>query len=122
MARQSARRRRGRSALPRPMRWGGRPPISCTRTHRARRRARRSFAQLMRAPSRDRPMRIAGRLRPALLRWDRLLAVSALTLPFLVAMLAGFAWMFEHGWFVTFIVASIGFSGVVGLIRLATFW
>ncbi|WP_171060828.1 GTPase [Poseidonocella sp. HB161398] len=67
-------------------------------------------------------MKLAERLRPALLRWDRLLAVAALALPFLAAMLAGFAWMIEHGWLVEFIVASISLGGLVALIRLLRIW
>ena len=67
-------------------------------------------------------MKLIERIRPALLRWDRLLAIAALAMPFLAAMLAGFAWMIEHGWLVTFIAASIGLGGIVGMIRLATSW
>lgn len=67
-------------------------------------------------------MRLIDRLRPALLRWDTVLTVSVVGLPFLAAMIAGFAWMLEHGWIVTFIVASISFYGVVSLTRLAARW
>ncbi|WP_172328205.1 dynamin family protein [Mangrovicoccus sp. HB161399] len=67
-------------------------------------------------------MKLAERLRPALLRWDRILAVAALALPFLAAMAAGFAWMIEHGHLVAFIVASISLGGVVAAIRLARIW
>jgi uncharacterized protein len=67
-------------------------------------------------------MSLIRRIRPALMRWDRLLSVAALVLPFLVAMLAGFAWMVEHGWLMTFIVASIGLGGFVGVTRLLARW
>ncbi|SFC85769.1 GTPase family protein [Tropicimonas isoalkanivorans] len=67
-------------------------------------------------------MKLTERLRPALLRWDRLLAVTALALPLLVTMVAGFAWMVERGWLIAFIVASIGLGGVVSLIRMAIAW
>ena len=67
-------------------------------------------------------MKLTERLRPALLRWDRLLAVAALALPFVAAMLAGFAWMIEHGWLIEFIVASISLGGLVALIRLVRLW
>ncbi len=67
-------------------------------------------------------MKLAERLRPAFLRWDRLLAAAALAMPFLAAMLAGFAWMIEHGWLVAFIVASISLGGLVALIRLLRIW
>ncbi|WP_413463862.1 GTPase family protein [Alloyangia pacifica] len=67
-------------------------------------------------------MKLTERLRPALLRWDRLLAVAALALPFVAAMLAGFAWMIEHGWLIEFIVGSISLGGLVALIRLVRLW
>jgi uncharacterized protein len=67
-------------------------------------------------------MKLTERLRPALLRWDRLLAVIALALPFVASMLAGFAWMIEHGWLIEFIVASISLGGLVALIRLTRLW
>jgi predicted GTPase len=67
-------------------------------------------------------MKLTERIRPALLRWDRLLAVAALAVPFLAAMLAGFVWMAENGWLLAFIAASIGLGGFVALIRLATSW
>ncbi|SNT40127.1 GTPase family protein [Tropicimonas sediminicola] len=67
-------------------------------------------------------MKLTERLRPAFLRWDRLLAIAALALPFLAAMLAGFAWMIEHGWLIAFIVASISLGGLVALIRLVRLW
>ncbi len=67
-------------------------------------------------------MKLTERLRPALLRWDRLLAIAALALPFVAAMLAGFAWMIEHGWLIEFIVGSISLGGLVALIRLARLW
>jgi predicted GTPase len=67
-------------------------------------------------------VKLSDRFRPALLRWDRLLAIAALTLPFVVAMLTGFAWMVEHGWLIPFILASIGLGGIVGMIRPATSW
>ncbi|MCT4371732.1 50S ribosome-binding GTPase [Yangia mangrovi] len=67
-------------------------------------------------------MKLTERLRPALLRWDRLLAVAALALPFVAAMLAGFAWMIEHGWLIEFIVGSISLGGLVALIRLLRLW
>ncbi|MBE9639731.1 GTPase [Salipiger mangrovisoli] len=67
-------------------------------------------------------MKLTERLRPALLRWDRLLAIAALALPFVAAMLAGFAWMIEHGWLIEFIVASISLGGLVALIRLTRLW
>ena len=67
-------------------------------------------------------MKLRERLRPALLRWDRILSIAALAVPVLAAMLAGFAWMFEHGWLVEFIVASISLGGLVALVRFARSW
>lgn len=67
-------------------------------------------------------MKLSERLRPALLRWDRILALVAIFLPFLVAMFAGIAWMAEHGWLLAFISVSIALGGCVGLIRLAITW
>ncbi|MEY8120497.1 GTPase family protein [Falsihalocynthiibacter sp. BN13B15] len=67
-------------------------------------------------------MKLIERLRPALLRWDRLLAFAVLLLPFVAAMVAGFAWMIEHGWVVEFIVASISLGGLAALIRFARVW
>jgi predicted GTPase len=76
----------------------------------------------MRAPLKDRQMKRIERIRSAMLRWDRLLAVVALAMPFLVAMLAGFAWMVEHGWLFAFIAVSISIGVLVGLTRIATSW
>ncbi|ANT60986.1 hypothetical protein AYJ57_11795 [Salipiger sp. CCB-MM3] len=67
-------------------------------------------------------MKLTERLRPVLLRWDRFLAVAALALPFVAAMIAGFAWMIEHGWLIEFIVASISLGGLVAAIRLIRIW
>ena len=67
-------------------------------------------------------MKLSDRLHSALLRWDRILALLALALPFLVSMLAGIAWMAEHGWLLAFIGGSIVLSGGVGMIRLALTW
>lgn len=64
-------------------------------------------------------MRLIERLKPAMLRWDRLLALLALALPILATLFAGFAWMVEHGWLVDFIVGSIALGGVVAAARLA---
>ena len=43
-------------------------------------------------------------------------------MPLSAAMLAGFAWMIEHGWLIEFIVASISLGGLVALIRLTRLW
>lgn len=67
-------------------------------------------------------MKLSKRLRPFVLRWDRVLAMAALALPFVVAMFAGFLWMAEHGWLMHFIVASITLGGGVRLVRLARVW
>lgn len=67
-------------------------------------------------------MKLTDRVRPFLLRWDRLLAILAIAIPLLVTMVAGLFWMVEHGWLVAFIAASIAFGGVAGLIRLIVGW
>ncbi|MFD1344102.1 GTPase family protein [Litorisediminicola beolgyonensis] len=67
-------------------------------------------------------MTLIKRLRPFLLRWERMLSLAALALPFVVAMCAGFLWMAEHGWLVHFIVASITLGGGARLVRLAVWW
>ncbi len=66
-------------------------------------------------------MKLTDRIRPFLLRWEWLLALTAIILPVLAASLAGFAWMFERGVLITFIVATISFSGLIGLTRFAVF-
>lgn len=67
-------------------------------------------------------MKLSDRLHSALLRWDRILALLALALPFLVSMLAGIAWMAEHGWLLAFISGCIALSGGVGMFRLGATW
>ena len=56
-------------------------------------------------------------LRARLLRWDAVLSAAALALPVTVAALLGFLWMFERGYFLWFVIASISFSGAVALAR-----
>ncbi len=62
-------------------------------------------------------MRVIERLKPALLRWDRILAAIALAVPFLFSIVAGFLWMAERGILLPFVLASIALGGIVGLVR-----
>ena len=61
-------------------------------------------------------MRLADRLRAALLRWDRLLLALVLALPLAVSMVLGFLWLHERGWLGWFALATVGFYAAVRLV------
>ncbi len=61
-------------------------------------------------------MRLAERLRAALLRWDRLLLAGVLALPLTVSAVLGFAWLHERGLLGWFALATVGFYAAVRLL------
>ncbi|APE44836.1 hypothetical protein BOO69_16580 [Sulfitobacter alexandrii] len=58
-----------------------------------------------------------GRIRARLLRWDAVITIGALALPFAVTSVLGFIWLYERGWFLWFIAACIGIGGAVYLVK-----
>lgn len=56
-------------------------------------------------------------LRRALLRWDRLLSVIVISLPFTLMAVLGFLWLIEHGWLVWFVMISLGLGLVLSGVR-----
>ncbi|UWR21746.1 GTPase family protein [Sulfitobacter sp. S190] len=67
-------------------------------------------------------MRLIDRLRPFLLRWDRLLPVLAIVLPLVFSCVFGFIWLVERDLLIPFIGISIGFGACVALSRLTVGW
>jgi uncharacterized protein len=67
---------------------------------------------------------VAGlsRFRARLLRWDAVISVTALALPFVVTSLLGFLWLYERGWFMWFVVVCIGVGGAVYLAKRIAGW
>lgn len=63
-------------------------------------------------------MRLAERLRRAVLRWNRMGVALALALPFIVSAALGFVWLYERGWLLWFALASVTLYAVM---RLATY-
>jgi predicted GTPase len=57
------------------------------------------------------------KLRRAFLRWDHLLVVMVLGLPFVLLLLLGFLWLFEHNAILYFLAASLLISAVVVVLR-----
>jgi len=57
------------------------------------------------------------KLRRAFLRWDHLLVVIVLGLPFVLLLLLGFLWLFQHNAILWFIAASLLISAVVVVLR-----
>lgn len=52
-----------------------------------------------------------------MLRWDGVLVLVALGLPWLLCILLGFLWLKEHGWLLHFLVGSAVLALVAGLLR-----
>lgn len=64
-------------------------------------------------------MRGSNKLRRAFLRWDHLLVVFVLGLPFLLLIVLGFVWLIQQGAILWFLAASLVISAVVlGLRRI----
>ncbi len=63
-----------------------------------------------------------GKIRARLLRWDALLSIGVLALPFAVTSLLGFLWLYENGWFGWFVVTSIALGGAVWLSKRIAGW
>ncbi len=63
-----------------------------------------------------------SRIRARLLRWDSVLSAAALVLPFAATSLFGFLWLYERGWFMWFVIASVGFGGAVWIVNRAAGW
>ncbi len=60
-------------------------------------------------------MRLADRLRGAFLRWSQLGLAALLALPFGLASVLGFVWLFERGWLVWFVLGTVAlFTAVRG--------
>src|SRR5690606_9811125 len=56
-------------------------------------------------------------LRRVLLRWDRLLSVIVISLPFTLMAALGFLWLIEHGWLVWFVMTSLALGLVLSAVR-----
>ena len=69
------------------------------------------------APHRGAILALSDTIRARLLRWDGVLRLAAVLLPFGVAMGLGFLWLIQNGWFLWFVVASVTFGGFVWAIR-----
>lgn len=62
-------------------------------------------------------MRVAERLKALWLRWDRLVLVAMLALPFVVAMLLGFLWLYERGWLLWYLLGVVALAAAIRLGR-----
>ncbi len=62
-------------------------------------------------------MRGTDKLRRAFLRWDHLLVVFVLGLPFVLLILLGFVWLIQQGAILWFLAASLVISAVVLALR-----
>lgn len=64
-------------------------------------------------------MQIADRLRRTFLRWSRLGMAGLLLLPLTITSVLGFIWLFERGWLLWFVLASIALFAVARGTRFA---
>ncbi len=67
-------------------------------------------------------MSLAERLRRIFLRWNQLGLAGLLVLPFAVTSVLGFFWLFERGWLLIFVAASIALVVTGRGVRLALEW
>ena len=67
-------------------------------------------------------MHLTERLRRIFLRWSQLGIVGLLVLPFAVTSVLGFVWLFERGWLLAFVAASIALVVTGRGLRLALEW
>lgn len=60
--------------------------------------------------------------RARLLRWDRVVVLASLAIPFVVLIVLGFYWLVEKGWLLWFLAVSIGLGALVTLVRMILRW